>query len=473
MGSSLQRNPNRRNTTLGAAEGYDASYTDGSSNKAIQSVTPSVARNSCLGNPPDTGGQPRLPDPIEYEATQAQRSVPGCAEAGMLEHPVLISGCRGLHAGHSGHGSSNNDACVSEEIEFPICWELHRTARTSNAESPSEMVDHDVEPLESYYQRILGVDDQMQCHEPEEISESDGDEGMLMIKFSNTTTSKHEVGAPRIGNATADPLSQGQHECQNYPKPVPQHIPQIHVQAVTPPDSKLAPHVIQDAITTDRPSPAPAPIALITDSKLPQNIGLATPEYTLTSQFNTPSPTSILPRFIYKETRDKERGFTPKLESFTNWSGNPSFTEKAKYQTQQKVSRAYAYHLRKNTSPDQGISGSLLRVLVPSLVPLGRELTNPDSASIKNTDYSVAEAGPATGGPHAKTVIVYDFDCPPGNYIHEHFTKMALRRRWELSQSYTQWPKLKTPSRDGPVLPFNEMEENCGIFIRQRQVRGG
>ena len=479
MGSSLQRKPNQQNITPGAAEDYDSSYTDGSSFKAIRPLTFPVARGSCLGNPLDKGGQPCLPGQTEYEATQVQRLVPDSTEAGMLGHPVLISGCRDLHAGHGGHGSSiNNVACVYEEIEFPICWEPHRTqtAEVSSAEASTGMGDHSVEPLELYYHRMLGADDQMQCHEPEEISESDDDEGVL-VKSPNTTP-KLEVGG------AADALSQGQYEGQIYPKPAPQHIPQIHVQAVTPPDSKLALHVTQDVITTGRPSPAPAPIAsqqkpspiaLITSNRLPQNVGLATPEYTLVNQFNNPSPTSILPRFIYREASEEERGFTPKLESFTNWPGNPSllsFTEKAKNRAQQKVSGTYACHLRINTSPDPGISDSFLHALIPTPVPLGRELTNPDSATIKNTDYPVAEVGPATRDLHATTMVVCGFDCPLDNYIHEHFTKVALRRRWELSQSYTQWPKLKTSNRDGPVLPFNEMEDNCGIFLRQRQALG-
>lgn len=459
MGSSLQTNPNQRNTILGAAEGYDTSGTDDSSSKAIRSVASPAARGSCLGNLPDIGD---LPEPTKsHEATQAQRSVPSSAGAGILGHPVLISGCRGLHARCGDHSSSINIACVYEEIEFPTCWESHRTqtAETSSAEAP-RMEDNDVE---LYYH----------SHELEKISESDNNGGILMMRSSNIT-SKLEVGASGIDNYAADPLSQGQHASQNYPKPAPQHIPQIHVQAVTPPDSKLAPHVTQDAITTGRPSPAPAPIALITGNRLPQNVGLATPEYTLVSQFRTPSPTSIPPKFVHGEVRE-ERGFTPKLESFTNWPGNPSlpsFTEEAKNRVQQKVGRAYTCHLGRNTSLDPGISESLLRMLIPSPVQLGRGLTNSGSVTIKNTDYPVAEPGIlATRDPHAKAVV-RDFYCPPENYIHEHFTKEALRRRWELSQSYTQWPKLKTPNRDGPVLPFNEMEENCGIFLRQRQVRG-
>ena len=169
------------------------------------------------------------------------------------------------------------------------------------------------------------------------------------------------------------------------------------------------------------------------------------------------------------------RGFTPKLESFTNWPGNPSllsFTEKVKNRAQQKVNGANTYHSRRNTSPDPDTPDSFLRALTPTPSPLGRELTNPGSATIKNTDYPVAEAGPAARDPHAETVVVRGFDCPPENYVHELFTKVALRRRWEISQSYTQWPKLKTPNRDGPVLPFNGMEDSCGIFLRQRQALG-
>ncbi|RPB29498.1 hypothetical protein L211DRAFT_844474 [Terfezia boudieri ATCC MYA-4762] len=450
MGSSLQRNPSQLNTTPETTEGYDAIYTDDNSNKAaIRSVTFPAARGSCLGSPADKGGQPPLPGPAEYEATQAQPSVPGRTEADMLEHPVLISGCRDLHAGHGGHGSSiNNVACVYGGIEFPICWEPYRTqtAQISSAEAPTGMGDHNVEPLELYYQRMLGVDDQMQCHEPENISEPDEDEGMLMMKSSNTSL-KLEVGG--AGSYAADALSQEHYEGQNYPKPVPQHIPQIHVQAVTPPDSKLALYVTQDAISTGRPSPAPAPIALITSNRLPENVGLATPEYTLVSQFNTPSPTSFLPRFIHREAREEGgQGFIPKLESFTNWPGNPS------PRGQQKVSRAYAYHPRRYTSPDSDISDSFLRALIPTPVPLGRELTNPGSATIEDTDYPV---------------VVCGFDCPPENYIHDYFTKEALRCRWEISQSYTQWPKLKTPNRGGP---FNEMEDICGIFLRQYHARG-
>ncbi|KAF8459457.1 hypothetical protein BGX38DRAFT_1138273 [Terfezia claveryi] len=464
MGSSLQRNPSQLNTAPETTEGYDAIYTGDSSNKAaIRSVTFHTARGSCLGSPADRGGQPPLSGPAEYEATQAQPSVPGSTKAGMLEHPVLISGCRDLHAGHGGHGSSiNNVASIYEEIEFPICWEPYRTqaAQISSAEAPTGM-DHDVEPLELYYQRMLGVDDLMQCHEPEDISEPDEDQGMLMMKSSNTTSKLRVDGA---GSYAADALSHEHYEGQNYPKPGPQHIPQIHVQAVTPPDSKLALHVTQHAIATGRPSPAPAPIALITSNRLPENVGLATPEYTLVSQFNTPSPTSIFPRFIHREAREEgEQGFTPKLESFTNWPGNPS------PRAQQKVSRAYAYHLRRNTSPDPDISDYFLRALIPTPVPLGGELTNLGFATIKDTDYPVAEGGPVSQDAHAKTVVLRGFDCPPENYIHDHFTKEALRCRWEISQSYTQWPKLKTPNRGGP---FNEMEDICGIFLRQHQVRG-
>jgi len=456
MGSSLQRNLGQRTTTPGAAAS-DAFYTGDRSSKAIPSVTSSAARGSCLGGPPDISGQPCLPEPTE--ATQPQCPVPSHAEAGMLEHLVLIPDCKDLHAGHGGYSSSTrNAACVYEEVEFPICWGPHRapTAEISTAEAPVGMSDHGVQPLEIYYQRMLGVDDQMWCHEAEEISESDGDGGMLVMKTSNTTL-KLKACVPRIKNGTADPPLQGQHEGQNYPKPLLQHIPQIHLQAVTPPDSKLAPRVTQDAIITSRPPPAPAstasqqkpsPVALITSNRLPQNVGLATPEYTLVTQFSTPS---TLPRLVHKEVREEERGFTPTLGSFTHWPGNPSLpslTEKAKNRAQQRVSRVFTCRLRRNTSPNLGISETLLHALIPSPVPLGRGLTNPDPAAIKDIDYPVAEIGSAAQGLHAKTVIVRDFDCPPENYIHEHFTKAALRRRWELSQSYTQWPKLKTPNRD-------------------------
>lgn len=323
------------------------------------------------------------------------------------------------------------------------------------------------------YRRGPGVDGQAQGPDME-IPVKANDGGRLMVGSSKKiaarvkfATTESETSAPKL------------RETQHLLRPLPQDIPQVLIQAVTPPDSKLHYHLAEDAtegtITTGRLSPAPGPIitgqgaspvTLIPYNRLPQNLGLATPEYTLVnhSALIPYQSTNAVPGELQRE---EVHVYTPKPGKFIDWSGHSTvggFGGKAQVDTQSRIDQGYT-DPRVNTLPITGVSPPLQGI---SLVPLDRGLINPGSATVKSSGCAANETEVAIQDPNSATVVVYGFACPPENYIHAHFTAEALRRQWELSQSFTQWRKLKTSNIEGPIVPFNVMEESYGqYFLRQ------
>lgn len=476
MGPSSRSNSNQRqqNITTGKGEGDDVTLTDGIGNQVQLSVASKAARGSFWGSLSITSRKPALSQPIEtHEATHTQLPAPDHCEVASLVHAVCISTCRDLHAGHGEDNSNTFSEDAHAESKIPV-YQTSKAEITSS-ETTNRMDDQDVEPPKLYYQRMPGMDRQLQYQGSEEMA-GPGEEGILMVMMRESKVTpkvKDNTSGSELRDATS--VSRERHEDKDLPNPTFQQIPQPLLQVVTPPDSKIAHNLIEDTATTARPSPSPAPIAsrhftstvaLTASHRLPQTIGLATPEYTFVTHLpiTCRNLTNSITRTIHREPRAEGRGFTPKLESFTDWSENPSpqsCNERIRNRTQLKTSKGHTPQHRRNTLPDPDTTDHFLHEHAPAPAP---------SAAVKGTENIGTGTKQATHDPSVASVVVHGFDCPPENYIRQHFTKEALRCRWEVSQSYTHthWPKLRNPNREGPVVPFNDMEDSCGVFSRQR-----
>lgn len=326
--------------------------------------------------------------------------------------------------------------------------------------------------------RGLGVvDRQAQGHDMEiPVKTNDGGSLVVVGPLLEKTGAKVKVGTIESGTSALKG-----HEAQNFLNPPPQDIPQILVQTVTPPDSKphdhLAEGVFEDASTAERPPPVPGPITngqgtvLIPGKRLPQNLGLATPEYTLVDH-SAPvprQPANAIPGALQREEEVQE--YSPELGKSIDWSDystiGSSREEEGQVDTQSRVNQGYTYP-RVNTSPGAGVSAPLRGI---SQAPLDGGLINPGSATVKSFGCAANETEVAIQGPRSTTVVIYGFECPPENYIHADFTTEILRRKRELSRTFTQWPRL-LKNVEGPLVSFNEMEDNCGLLLRQQLKPG-
>ena len=386
----------------------------------------------------------------------------------VLEQSTRAPSYKGRHEhSHSSRSSSNTScACANAKAESRNCCEVQHyvsIAENTKPEVASEMGDNTAEVLR--YRRGSGVDSQAQGYDMEIPVKTSGGEWLMMGPLKKIATKV------KVGSTESEASAPKRREAQHFLKPLPQDIPQILVQAVTPPDSKLHHHLvedaIEDAITTNRPSPTPgqitngqgtSPVDLVSCNRLPQNLGLATPEYTLAdcSALAPHQPTHVILGALH---RDGVHGYTQGLDDSLGWSTVESFGGMVQVDTQSRKNQGYTYP-RVNTLPSVGVSPHLLRISPAPLLDGG--LINPGSATVKSSGCAANETELATQDPSSTTVIIKGFACPPENYIHADFTAEALRRKWESSQSFTLWPKLKLA--EGPVFSYNEMEDH---FFRQ------
>ncbi|KAF8461090.1 hypothetical protein BDZ91DRAFT_798341 [Kalaharituber pfeilii] len=416
-----------------------------------------AANASPLGSSGTNPTSPMLPQPAgDYNATIHAAFLP--AEA-MLEQPIRIP---------SSEKNCNYRAYVNEQRESTSCWEPHQTQRMTaiaSAADPSGMAGNDVEPLELCYQKMLGVDSQARSYHLDDGDLSD-DEGVLMMKPLQIIP-KNKIPSHGITDTHPENAQAQKQADQEQSKFIPQQIPHILVQTVTPPDSKVLhkQHLTQDAVTTARPSPAPAsiaplqpsPVVMIPTRQVQRNIGLATPEYTLVDHQLPHLPSNVPSSSRFQAARALERVLSSKPQSSGNWRRVTSVSSaSAEFRTRalQRDSKGFNSGLgRTHSLQEADISESLLKELIPS--PLWLHDDSQHNEDLSETEsYSVIP-----------TVVLQGHECPPDNYDQNDFTKEALRKRWEVSQSYLQWPVMR--NRQEPLLAVTELDERDSMLLRR------
>ncbi|KAI5793788.1 hypothetical protein DFH27DRAFT_144071 [Peziza echinospora] len=418
---------------------------------------------------PQTEGTPRLKKTQRMKFGQPREH----------EQPIHISidaGTGSMPAAHGSHDPNvTSSACEYDEMDFSSYWygEPSRTPTTIAAtlQSPHGMEERDVEPLELQYQRALGVKTEPEYGSVNGGLSYDGSETdkPLMMK---ATRNVHD-----IKNDARKETNDGQRKANDKEaqRPMPQTIPHILIQTVTPPDSKPLQQQRQpkDEITTGRPSPALAPIAsrqclppvnlVPTNNRLPREVNLATPEYTL----NTPHA-SITRQVLPNDTTIRAG---PHKEAACSASQYESFKNRVEYEA---LTNPGSELTRNPHSVQSSVTqASPVAARRGANLYAGTISNSTSWSQVMHTDSEKTIGQPGldrqgyesddTGTP---TIVIVGHDCPSENYIHQDFTKESLRRKWEYVQSYTQWPKLKGPDLWSRRTPYTGVDW-CESIIAQ------